>query len=275
MGQGQTMIGRDYVPALGVAFALLLFLLAHFAAARPALAQAQNGISEPENGAALSGVVSIRGTATHEAFLRYELAFSNGADWLVFAQGDRPVVADTLAIWDTTIGQPANPVFPDGIYELRLRVVRQDHNYDEYFVRNLTVSNAMTPTPTETATIAAQPTSGPGTPAPQASPTSGLFILRPTPLPSLTPFPTPSVPAAPAGSVTRGTPGALGSGESNNGEGLLQRLLAIETGRYGSAFWVGVRLTLYAFMFVALYLLLRAIVRYAWRHIWARVYRQE
>ena len=71
---------------------------------------------------------------------------------MVFAEGDRPVVNGSLAIWDTTVGYPSNPVFPDGVYHLRLRVVRQDYNYDEYFVNNLVVSNAMTPTPTETAT---------------------------------------------------------------------------------------------------------------------------
>ena len=43
-----------------------------------------------------------------------------------------------LAIWDTTVGREINaPVWPDGRYRLRLRVVRTDYNYDEYFVTDL------------------------------------------------------------------------------------------------------------------------------------------
>ena len=93
-------------------------------------AQTGNGIYEPADGDTVSGIVAVRGTAVHPQFLRYELAFlqisSPGSDWIVFAQGDQPVQDDTLALWDTTVGQPASPVFPDGKYRLRLRVVRED-----------------------------------------------------------------------------------------------------------------------------------------------------
>ncbi|HZD10949.1 MAG TPA: hypothetical protein VE553_06375, partial [Candidatus Binatia bacterium] len=255
---GQDLIvGREHAAAVGVTVALLLFLVGSLLGVRPASAQVQNGISAPESGAVLSGVVIIRGTASHESFLRYELAFSNGSDWLVFAEGDQPVENGTLAIWDTTVGQPANAVFPDGVYQLRLRVVRQDYNYDEYFVRNLTLSNASTPTPTATATTAELTTPLAGTPAAAASPTSGLTIIRPTPLPSLTPFPTPSRQPTPVQGALAGSPPGVGSDQPGDDGRLLQRLGVFGMGRFSTAFWAGARITLYAFALLALYLLLR------------------
>lgn len=277
--QGRTS-GQVYIAAVGVVFALLLFLPVQFIAVRQVLAQAQNGISEPESGELIGGVVTIRGTATHQSFLRYEVAFSRGGDWLVFAEGDQPVVDGTLAIWDTTVGQPGNAVFPDGLYQLRLRVVRQDYNYDEYFVQDLMVSNATTATPTGTATTEGQATSQPGTPAPQATGTSGLIIIRPTPLPSLTPFPTPSLSAPPVNDQNSGRPesGAAlepGVGTVGSDEGLLYRLLNVETDRFGRAFWAGVRIALYVFALVACYLLIRWLVRIVWRRILVQWYRRE
>jgi len=264
------------IAAVGVTCALLLIFTGHYVIARPAAAQVQNGISEPQDGSILTGVVSIHGTATHESFLRYELAFNNGTDWLVFAEGDAPVIDGTLAIWDTTIGQPANPVFPDGAYQLRLRVVRQDYNYDEYFVRSLTLSNATTPTPSATATVVGEGTPQPGTPGLGATATTGLVIVRPTPLPSLTPFPTPTPPATPAdGASTGGSLGPGGDASDSDSGGLLQRILNVETSRFGSAFWAGVRVALYVFALLALYLLLRTLLRHVWRRVWTRMYREE
>lgn len=271
--------GQRYLAAVGVVITLLLFLHSPFIAVGPAQAQAQNGISEPQSGDAISGVVTIRGTATDESFLRYEVAFNRGQDWIAFAEGDQPVVDGTLAIWDTTVGQPGNAVFPDGPYHLRLRVVRQDYNYDEYFVRDLMVSNATTPTPTGTATVEGQPTSPAGTPEPEATGSSGLIIIRPTALPTLTPFPTPSVPAPPAGQVSSGPPAAGESdaapGADAGDGGLLQRMVSVDTDRFGRAFWAGVRLTLYAFALAACYLLARGLFRIVWRRVLVEWNRRE
>lgn len=272
MGKGHRA-GVQGVLKGGVAIALLCVILA-FPAAPQVIAQQQNGISEPESGAVLSGMVSIQGTATHEQFLRYELAFSNGSDWLVFAEGQRPVVNGTLAVWDTTIGQPSNPVFPDGVYRLRLRVVRQDYNYDEYFVNNLILSNAMTPTPTETVAGDEALTPVSGTVAPAVTATSGFIIIRPTPLPSLTPFPTPSIPAAP-GALARGTPVSPDLDSATPSGGLLQRFLNIETEPFGRAFWTGVQLSLLAFVLLAIYVAVRAILRFFWPRFWAYMNRRE
>ncbi|HSM59013.1 MAG TPA: hypothetical protein VK879_22850 [Candidatus Sulfomarinibacteraceae bacterium] len=231
-------------------------------------AQAQNGISEPQAGDTLSGVVVISGTASDDAFLRYELAFRNNADWIVFAEGERPVVGGTLAIWDTTVGQPQNPVFPDGSYELRLRIVRQDHNYDEYFVQNLVLSNSETPTPTPSPTPTTAGTApGPAatTPAPGQATESGIEVGRPTALPTLTPFPTPSR-AVIAGSADNGggppAPSAVGA---ESGEGLLQRVMSIDSGQFSRAFWAGARIGLYLIALAPLYMVIRWLGRRLWR----------
>jgi hypothetical protein len=256
-----------------LALSLLVSLLA---VAMPVVAQFQSGISSPASGDTISGVVVVQGTANHESFLRYEVAFDNGNDWIVFAEGEQPVVEGTLAVWDTTVGQPQNPVFPDGTYRLRLRVVRQDYNYDEYFVENVIVSNSGTPTPTPSptaegdgtpdaaATVSTQVT----LPAAEGTPNTTLDFGRPDALPTLTPFPTPSPEGASSSEVASGDgvappPVPPGSGEG----GLLQRVVNVNTERFSNAFWIGVRFALVLFALLPLYLILRAIVRRAWREL--------
>lgn len=227
-------------------------------------AQAGNGIAEPADGETVSGIVVVQGTADHPRFLRYELAFLQesrpGTDWIVFAQGDQPVLSDTLAVWDTTVGLPASPVFPDGQYRLRLRVVREDYNYDEFFVSQLTVSN-LTATPSPTATLTTTTRLTPTLPS--AEELEATRRASTGTLPTLTPFPTPSPPPTPAG-------GALGAADADGDEdedapgGLFARFAAIETSRFGRAFWFGVTAVLYVFAALALYVLLRG----AWR--WLR-----
>ncbi len=247
--------------------ALFWLLMLMLILTRPQTLLAQsNGVTAPAPGDTLSGVVIVTGTATHPQFLRYELAFlrQNAADanWIVFAEGSQPVVEGTLAIWDTTVGRDANaPVFPDGVYQLRLRVVRQDYNYDEYFVSGLTISNSgptPTPTPDEDA-----PTRG-------ATPEPLTTVETPIPaiLPSLTPFPTPTRPATPESGAGIVTPTA----ESNEG-GVFGQIASVDTSSFGSAFWMGVRLAAYAFAALGLYIFLRFLFRLGWRELSGRINR--
>lgn len=98
------------------------------------------GIYTPANGDALSGSVRVVGTANgrdpQHRFLRYELYVSPTGqetwDWLFSSQNQ--FFNDTLYVFDTT--QLAN-----GFYDLRLRIVYVDSNYDEYYVRRLRVEN--------------------------------------------------------------------------------------------------------------------------------------
>jgi hypothetical protein len=233
-------------------------------------AQVGNGIYEPTDGDEVSGIVVIRGTADHPQFLRYELAFVqdsiSGSDWIVFAQGDQPVQDDTLAVWDTTVGQPVSPVFPDGQYRLRLRVVRDDYNYDEFFVTQLLITNLSatpSPTPTLTNTLLLTPT------LPNANDLESTRRSESDILPTLTPFPTPSPPPTPPGDPLGATDSNGGDGSDGQG-GLLERFTSIETSGFGRAFWFGAKIVIYVFVGLALYVLLRG----AWRWL-RRILRQR
>ncbi len=258
---------RNPLHQMKVAFSLFLFI---FGAWQSSLAVAQqNGISTPTSGEIISGVVTVTGTAVDPNYLRYELAFRNennqAAGWIVFAEGNQPVNEGVLAIWDTTVGQNVGaPVFPDGRYRLRLRVVKTDYNYDEYFVTDLTISNAgptPVPTPDETAlTVTAAATGQNG-----AQPAGGTAVFNPpTPLPSLTPFPTPTPPPAPTSLTGETTVDTVATGG-----GVIGQLEAVDSGRFASAFWSGVKVTVALFGLLAAYLLLRQIGRRVWRKFWA------
>ncbi len=150
--------------------ALISLAVLHPAQAAPRL-QGQDiaQITSPTEGQAISGLVTISGSADHPDFARWELAYGpdpNPNDaWQPFASGEQPVLNGAIGTWNTG-------VIADGGYMLRLRVVRKDSNYSEAFIRGLQVSNSApigTPTsippaatfpaeqPTFTAIEAAQP----------------------------------------------------------------------------------------------------------------------
>jgi len=138
-------------------------------------------ITSPRDRAVVRDKVSIRGTATHPEFWKYEVAYgpepNPGDQWtLIGAVHETQVVDNVLETWDTTL-------LPDGNYSLRLRVVRRDGNYQEYFVREIAVANAQ-PTDTPTPEVTPTPTNTP-TPLP---PTPTIVITLPV-LPSPTPRP--------------------------------------------------------------------------------------
>ncbi len=145
------------------------------------------GITSPRDNAVVVGAVVIEGTAVHPEFWKYELYYSPMATegWVFIGQvHETPVINGQLEIWYTT-------TVPDGAYQLRLRVVRKDGNYDEYFVRNISVSNTV---PTVTPTSEATPTRAPtATPLP---PTPTIVVEQPK-LSTPTPRPTVSEPAVP------------------------------------------------------------------------------
>jgi len=144
-----------------------------------------SGITSPRDNAVVAGSVVIQGTATHPEFWKYELYYSPMATegWVLIGQVHKtPVINGQLGVWHTT-------TVPDGAYKLRLRVVRKDGNYDEYFVRNISVSNTM---PTVTPTPEATPTR---TPTPTPLPPTPTIVVEqpptPTPPPTATPLPAP------------------------------------------------------------------------------------
>jgi len=146
--------------------------------AGPLLQQSQVQIISPEVSSEVRGVVPIVGSASVPNFDYYKVEFGNGPDpsqWaLIGSMHDTPVINGQLEIWDTT-------GHPDGVYSLRLRAVKKDGNYGQFFVGQVIIANTrptQTPTPTPTAT--AMP--GASTPTLVATPraTATLQIIAPT-----------------------------------------------------------------------------------------------
>jgi len=141
-------------------------------------------ITSPRDRDVVRGLLVIKGTATHPSFWKYEIHYApepNPTDqWTVLAVHEVQVTDGRLETWDTSL-------VPDGTYSLRLRVVRKDGNYDEYYVRQISVANAL---PKETETPTATPTpAATSTPLP---PTPTVIIEQPptaTPRPTSTPGP--------------------------------------------------------------------------------------
>ena len=107
----------------------------------------QSGITSPEQDSSVSGLVPIIGSATGSPFARYELGFkesSEGEESFRYFGGETfQVVNGQLGVWHTDALAP-------GTYTLRLRVVKPDGNYGEFFVHNISVSqDPITPTPDE------------------------------------------------------------------------------------------------------------------------------
>ncbi len=91
-----------------------------------------NGITEPVDGARVSGVIRVKGRADAPNFARWQLElllYGDEAQRVLLAEGEKPRSKEgTFKKIDTT-------VFPDGTHVLRLRVVYTDANYEEYRVR--------------------------------------------------------------------------------------------------------------------------------------------
>ena len=145
-------------------------------------------ISNPASNAVVQGTVQIIGSADHPSFQFYVIDFApepnTGDQWnTVGAIHDSPVVNGLLETWDTSL-------VTDGSYTIRLRVVRLDGNYSEFFAQQVVVSNAL-PIPTDTPEVVEtpQPTITP-TPLP---PTPTIVVDQPV-VDTPTPRPVPTSP---------------------------------------------------------------------------------
>ncbi len=254
----------------GAAAALLA--LAVLLAPAPAFGQDQSGVTSPAPGSAISGDVPVLGTASIEPFQKYELHFKlepSGDDaYIYFDGGTSPIVGGQLGVWHAAGLAP-------GTYTLRLRVVKQDGNYAEFYTPNLSVNGgagaappgAETPSPTPTSgepTPTAIPTAT-FTPAPQPTAAVGQ-VTQPEAVQQLAPTPDPqAVAAAPdpalepgavltepiAGTGSTGSLADLTTGAATEGEGgSLTRELgeALGISRLRSLFFTGVRLSAAGFL---------------------------
>lgn len=109
------------------------------------------GIFAPVNGGVIRGKTPIIGTANgfpRNPFARFELQITQSgyADWQQLRVSEEQYWQNTLYVLDTM-------QYADGLYDLRLRIVYRDANYDEYEVRNVYIANytaVREPTPTAT-----------------------------------------------------------------------------------------------------------------------------
>jgi len=145
----------------------LLFVLASLPARTESQVAGYAEISQPAAGSAVSGVVTLLGTADHPWFQSYDLAFAYDPNptetWFSLGEPVQTPVRDgRLGIWDTA-------GISDGNYTLRLRVWLSDGSVLVGLVENVRVRNyraAETATPPPTSF----PSPTPDTPTPTQTP---------------------------------------------------------------------------------------------------------
>jgi hypothetical protein len=201
----------------------------------PARAQGTDAaqITSPQSGEQVVGVVTIQGTASSPNFQRYKLEFSTqeNEQWFTITEVSQQVTNGPLAQWNTA-------AIPDGLYQIRLRVILRDGNVVQNLAQNLVVKNQ-------------QPTALP-TPPPQATP------LPPTLTPTLGPSPTPIIQQPPS-VVPRATLPNVNPTAAPPDPGSSQAVLVVDAVR--NAFCSGVYLALIGFGILALYRLVYARLR--------------
>lgn len=231
--------------------------------ASPLLQDSAAVITSPQSGEAVRGSVQISGSALHPAFLRYEMYFTvePGENWVFIGEArTNPVSNGVLGVWETG-------GLPDGNYSLRLRVVRQDGNYDEGFARNIIVANTNPPTPTPAPTdtpvfdpnaTLPPPIESVVTPTPAATPTP-VSVEQPE-IPTPTPRPSPTVTPEQAGEAV-----AADTGSSEGAANVASSLTgALETSSLQSSFVRGVSLAAAIFLAVGVFFGLRRLLTWLW-----------
>mgnify|MGYP005844788331 FL=1 len=238
-----------------VALAVMLSWWGDPVQARP-LAQ-QAAITSPQPFSVVRGRVTIEGTAVHPNFLRYELYYSREParddTWVFIGEAQPNQVANGfLGTWETG-------GLPDGVYSLRLRVVRQDGNYDEAIAPGLQVANSQpieTPTPTPTPTPTVSPTPLPPTPT--------IVVEAPV---IATPTPPVEAPAEPA-PVAIPTPQAIASARQPAAAASVDELPEVLSPRgLVGAFWTGGRWTLTIFGVVGAIFGLKWLLGWLWEQM--------
>lgn len=213
--------------------------------------QARSVISYPTDGMTISGVVDVTGVAAHPNMSLYQVRFAAGpqpaadTQWIdfVYVEGGAQVDNGVLGTWDTTI-------IPDGQYTLALAVWGANDAASPYVfnVTNLTVNNAqpvVTPTPEE------EPPTPEPMPTAVVGPTPTSVSVEQPPTPTLPPSPTPDGEGEEAEEVA--TPSAGAEEEFS---------LPVDFADLRAAFLTGGKIALLLFVLWALYLFVKAVVRW-------------
>lgn len=91
-------------------------------------------ITNPAEGSTVSGLVIVTGAVDFPDFMKYEVFLRTGDQMVWVATVYAPVINGNLARLDTR-------TFPDGIYQLIIRTVHTDSNYDEFVGPTFTIEN--------------------------------------------------------------------------------------------------------------------------------------
>jgi hypothetical protein len=91
-------------------------------------------ITGPTEGSTVSGQIIITGTIDFPDFMKYELFLKTGEGLIWAATVYAPVINGNLARLDTR-------TYADGIYQLIIRTVRTDSNYNEYTGPSFIIDN--------------------------------------------------------------------------------------------------------------------------------------
>jgi hypothetical protein len=257
---------RRKTGAAGLLLAAMMLFMSILWPTQPALAQ--SGITAPAPGSAVSGDVAIMGTAVIDPFQKYELHYKlepSGDDaYIYFAGATTPVQNGQLGVWQAS-------GLPPGTYSLRLRVVKIDGNYAEYYVTGLSVnqgpaiSEEPTPTPTPTSE---EPTPTPiptatFTPAPQPTVAVGQVaqpaldtIAQETPTPTVEAVAVVPDTGNTGGQVETNSLAAVTNTSVQESEGSVTRELgeALSLNRLRNQFFNGMRISAALFLgVIALY----------------------
>lgn len=109
------------------------------------------GIFAPSDGGVVRDTVIVNGTVNgtlKNPFDHYELYLSESG-----FEAWEQLIASTTQIWQNQIYALDTTRYPDGEYDLLLRIVYRDANYDEFEVRRIFIANntyVFVPTPTAT-----------------------------------------------------------------------------------------------------------------------------
>jgi hypothetical protein len=93
-------------------------------------------ITNPTEGSVVSGQIIITGTIDFPDFMKYELFLKTGEGLIWAATVYAPVINGNLARLDTR-------TYADGIYQLIIRTVRTDSNYNEYTGPSFIIENGL------------------------------------------------------------------------------------------------------------------------------------
>ena len=250
---------------------LAMGLLVAYGAVADSIVYAQNtsGITSPAAGSSIAGDVPVMGTAVIDPFQKYELYYKlepSGDDaYIYFTGGTSPVVNGQLG----TLNAAA---FAPGIYTLRLRVVKLDGNYAEFFTPNVSINQgpAATPTPDESS----EPTPTPiptatFTPAPQPTPAVGA-VAQPALDAPLLPSPTPTTEGGDSLAIvvdpvqSANTNAAANASPDEEVSGSLSRELgeALALDRLEDQFFRGVRLSASIFFIILIFYGAKYLIRW-------------